>query len=107
MSYAYKIIVKNNDNIICSDTFKTLLEPILSAANILSDLGVIEKLTEGSMIETMNPVTKTKRHKIYKIWHDSPNVEIQIRKLSTGNIDVSTFKSMLNNVKEMYERNSN
>lgn len=99
----YQISVKTNDKESFTEKYQTLFDAIMIVGSYLQNLNLLDKLVDGDFIESV--FLKTKRCKLYRITNDVPNFTIDIKKISSGDLDVDLFQTYLIRAKELYEGN--
>ncbi len=103
MTRNYRVTVYSNDKKILSETYVNLMEAILFVCNILDSMNILYCIDDGRFIES--EFLKTKSHKLFRIENTIPKCRIDIKKMSTGDLDANALKLYILMGKELYEGN--
>lgn len=101
----YRLEVFYGKDKISSDRYKRLWECCFKIMEILGSMGLLEIASKGSLIETTVPFSENKYYKTYTIENEVPNLKINLKKLSSGDLEIERVKMYLDKIKEIYDRN--
>lgn len=98
----YKIIIKNNKNILETISCPSLLSALWCLMNKLDVMNALSCIDEGYFVESRTPVTGESLFKVYRIVINAPFTIIDVKKMTTGPFDIEAFENTLEIIKEKY-----
>lgn len=103
MTRNYRVTVYSNGKKMLSETYENLMEAVLFTCKILDSMNILYCIDNGRFIES--EFLRTKKYKLFRIENTIPECRIDIKKMSTGNLDADTLKLYIVMGKGLYEGN--
>ena len=101
----YSLKIKSYGSLISDDRYASLWDACLEIAKKLKNMNILDIIDKGSFEETV--MSDSSYNKKYVINYSELNLQITLKKLSTGNINIELVKEYLKEIKILYERISN
>lgn len=101
----YKLTITANDKKIVSETFDSLEVLSVVICSILRDMSLLYLADAGEFIKSM--YLKNQYYKLYRIKSDVPDMIIDIKKTSSGDINKDRLLELIRRTKKSFERIDN
>lgn len=99
----YRVTVYSNNKKILSETYVNLMEAVLFTCNILNSMNILNCIDDGRFIESK--FLETKSYKLFRIENKIPQCRIDIKKISSGDMNSDDLKLYLMMGRGLYEGN--